>query len=101
MSARIVHTPAPGIYEMATGAFRVRVSVGNRARGGQQRETTFPTGTVLRKMKEWQTQTRALLLRTRAVPATGTLEADIPRYLEALTHKPAQARDRKYQLHAW
>jgi integrase/recombinase XerC len=52
-------------------------------------------------MKEWQTQTRALLLRTRAVPATGTLEADIPRYLEALTHKPAQARDRKYQLHAW
>jgi hypothetical protein len=49
-------------------------------------------------MKDWQTNKRAMLKRQRLVPATGTLEADIPRYLETLEHKPRLASDRKYQL---
>jgi hypothetical protein len=44
---------------------------------------------------------RATLMRQRLVPATGTLEADIPRYLDTLEHKPRLASDRKYQLDAW
>lgn len=86
---------------MESGGFRVRVSVGDWKRGGQQRDTTFRAGTAIRKMKDWQTNTRALLKRQQLVPATGTLEADIPRYLETLEHKPRLAADRKYQLDAW
>src|ERR1019366_4744593 len=101
MSQKIVQKIASGIYKMASGGFRVRVTVGDWTRGGQQRDTTFPTGTALRKMTGWQTQMRATLMRQKLVPATGTLEADIPRYLESLAHKPIQARDYKYQLAAW
>src|SRR5439155_2911905 len=98
---KIDETLAPGIYRMASGGFRVKVAFGDRKRGGQSRETTFKKGTALRKMTGWQTDTLAVLRRQCLVPATGTLEADIPRYLETLEHKPMQARDRKYQLEAW
>src|SRR5713101_626888 len=98
---KIVRRLAPGIYELESGGFRVRVAVGDWKRGGQQRDTTFPAGTALRKMKDWQTDKRAMLKRQRFVPATGTLEADIPRYLDTLEHKPRLASDRKYQLEAW
>ena len=101
MSQKIVRRIAPGIYELESGGFRVRVAVGDWKRGGQQRDTTFPAGTALRKMKDWQTDKRAMLKRQRFVPATGTLEADIPRYLESLEHQPRLASDRKYELEAW
>src|ERR1019366_9914635 len=101
MSQKIVQKIASGIYKMASGGFRVRVTVGDWKRGGQQRDTTFPAGTALRKMTGWQTQMRATLMRQRLVPATGTLEADIPRYLDTLAHKPRLTSDRKYQLEAW
>lgn len=101
MASRIAETIAAGIHRLETGAFRVKVSVGDRKRGGQTRETTFPKGTAQRTMTGWQTQQRAALMRQRLVPATGTLEADIPRYLETLEHKPALAKDCKYQLQAW
>src|SRR3954453_4842633 len=100
MSSKIIAKPASGIYQMETGAFRVRVSVGDRKRG-VSRETTFPKGTALRKMTDWQTHKRAALLRQRLVPATGTLEADIPRYLDTLTHKPDTKKDRKRELARW
>ena len=46
-------------------------------------------------MTGWQTDQRAELRRQRLVPATGTLEADISKYLETLKHKPKLARDRE------
>jgi integrase len=100
-SQKIVKRLATGIYEMESGGFLVKIAVGDRKRGGQQRYTTFPANTALRKMTSWQTQHRAVLMRQRLVPATGTLEADIPRYLDTLNHKPRLASDRKYQLTAW
>jgi site-specific recombinase XerD len=94
-------TLAPGIYRLRSGGFRVKVAVGDRKRGGQSSETTFPKGTALRKMVGWQTDERARLRRMSIVPATGTLKADIPRYLNTLAHKARLAKDRKYQLEAW
>jgi hypothetical protein len=46
---RIEERLAPGIYRIASGGFRVPVAVGDWKRGGQQRDTTFPAGTALRK----------------------------------------------------
>jgi site-specific recombinase XerD len=100
-SQKIVGTLAPGIYKLASGGFRVRVAVGRSKHGGMQRDTTFPKDTPLRKMTGWQTDTRAALRRQRLVPATGTLEADIPRYLDTLEHTPRLKSDRTYQLEAW
>jgi hypothetical protein len=93
MSQKRVQRLATGIYQMESGGFLVKVAVGDRHRGGQQRYTTFPAHTALRKMTDWQTTMRAMLMRQRLVPATGTLEADIPRYLKTLEHQPTQARD--------
>ena len=42
MSSKIQQTVAAGIYRLGSGAFRVKVAVGDRKRGGHQRETTFP-----------------------------------------------------------
>jgi hypothetical protein len=42
MSSKIQEKIAPRIYRLESGAFRVKVSLGNRARGGQTREKTFP-----------------------------------------------------------
>src|SRR5579864_680252 len=53
---------APGIHRLMNGSFRVRVATGDRQRGGQQRETTFPGGASIREMKAWQTTTKAELL---------------------------------------
>ena len=100
-SQKIVGTVAPGVYRLASGGFRVRVAIGHSKRGGVQRDTTFPKGTSLRKMTGWQTDTRATLRRQRLVPVTGTAEADIPRYLDTLTHNLRLKKDRKAQLNAW
>ena len=100
VSAKIIAKPAPGVYQMETGAFRVRVSIGDRKRG-VSRETTFPKGTALRKMTDWQTTQRAALLRQRLVPTTGTLQADIPRYLDTLANNPETKKDRKRELAHW
>lgn len=91
----------PGIYPLPNGGFRVKVAVGDRKRGGHQRETTFRKGTALRTMTDWQTQKRAALKRQRLVPATGTLQADIPRYIELKEAKLAFPNNRKYELAAW
>jgi hypothetical protein len=71
---------AAGIHRLMNGSFRVRVAVGDRKRGGQQKETTFSAGTGLREMKAWQIEQRAALRRERLVPARGTLASDIPTY---------------------
>jgi integrase len=98
---QVIDTLAPGIYELAHGGFRVTVSVGDRRRGGKRRDTTFPKGTALRDMVAWQNDNRADLRRQRIVPATGTLNADIPRYLDTLALKPRLQKDRRHQLQAW
>lgn len=92
----------PGIYVLANGAYRVKVSVGDRKRGGQTREKTFPPGTKVSTMTGWQTDQRAELRRMKLVPAKGTLEADIPKYIDKLNrNKPEQAKNRAYELAAW
>lgn len=91
----------PGIYPLPNGGFRVKVAVGDRKHGGQQRETTFPKRTALRTMTDWQTQTRAALKRQRLVPVTGTLEADAARYVETKATELAFPSNRKYELAAW
>lgn len=98
---KIVQRVAPGIYRLASGGFRVRVSVGDSKRGGQSRETTFPKNTLRRKMQGWQADTRATLRRQRIVPAMGTLEADVPRYLDALKRNVRLMTDRKSALQFW
>ena len=81
MGSKTQDIVAPGIHRLMNGSFRVRVAVGDRKRGGQQKETTFSPGTGLREMKAWQTRERAALLRQGLVPVRGTLEGDIPNYL--------------------
>jgi hypothetical protein len=101
MSSKIQQTVAPGIYRLGSGGFRVKVAVGDRKRGGHQRETTFPPNTGLREMKAWQTQERARLLRQGLVPARGTLEADLPAYLSKMKRKLAHADSREDEINAW
>lgn len=101
MSLPIKKTLAPGIYELKSGALRVKVAYGDRQHGGLARETSFPKGTSLREMQKWQTDTLAALHRQKLVPARGTLNADIPRYLDSLERNPALKNDRKSQLAAW
>ncbi len=84
MSSKIVETLGKGIYRTESGAVRVVVSKGDRKHGGRE-ETTFPAGTGLKEMKDWQTETRAMLLRQGTRVARGSLERDAEVYLE----KPA------------
>src|SRR5713226_1413637 len=101
MGSKIQDTVAPGIYRLETGSFRVKVGVGDMARGGRQRETAFPAGTSLREMKAWQTTTRAGLMREDIRPAKGTLEADAERYLDRVRHRLAHPDDRQHEVAAW
>jgi site-specific recombinase XerD len=101
MGAKIVDKLAPGIYRLASGAFRVKVAYGNRQRGGAQRETTFPAGTGIREMKGWQTQQRASLQRQTMLPVRGTLEADIPNYLLRVDAVLEFPKHRKYEIESW
>ena len=101
MASRIQQTIAPGIYRLGSGGFRVKVAVGDRKRGGHQRETTFPPNTGLREMKAWQTHERARLLRQGIVPARGTLEADLPTYLAKMKRKLAHVDSREDEINAW
>src|SRR5438105_2353777 len=81
MSSPITETVAPGVYRMESGAFRVRVSVGDRKHGGRTRETTFPKGTALRVMQKWQTLKRAAFDREQLRVVRGLLETDAATYL--------------------
>jgi site-specific recombinase XerC len=101
MSTKIHERVAPGIYRLASGGFRVKVAVGDRRRGGRQRETTFPADAGLREMKKWQTHERAKLLRQGIVPARGMLEADVPTYLSKMKRKLAFADSREDEINAW
>jgi len=92
---------APGIYRDDIGYAAV-VVVGS---GGQrqQREHRFPAATAMLKMRAWQDTTRATL-RARvaiAVPhTTGTLRADVSRYLPLVAHM-VSAADRARELGHW
>lgn len=79
----------------------MKVAVGDRGRGGRQRETTFPADAGLREMKAWQTHERARLLRQGIVPARGMLEADVPTYLSKMKRKLAFADSREDEIDAW
>jgi integrase/recombinase XerC len=79
----------------------VKVAVGDRRRGGRQRETTFPADAGLREMKKWQTHERAKLLRQGIVPARGMLEADVPTYLSKMKRKLAFADSREDEINVW
>lgn len=72
---------APGVYQTATGAYRVVARIGDRKTGPKPREKRFPAGTSLKRMVGWQTDTRADLRRTSLRPVLGTLAADVERYL--------------------
>ena len=89
MGSKTQDIVAPGIHRPVNGSFRVRVAVGDRKRGGQQKETAFSAGTGLREMKAWQTKERAAMLRQGLVPVRGTLEGDIPNYLARVKRKLA------------
>lgn len=91
----------PGIHKLPDGKFRVRVAYGTRKRGGVQKERTFPAGTGLKEMKEWQADTRADLKRADLRPAKGTLEADAPLYIEKVTKRLDFPEDRQSDLKAW
>jgi hypothetical protein len=70
--------PAPttiqkGIHKLASGKYRVRAAFGMRARGGMQRERTFPAGTGLWEMIEWQRRTRDDLKRACPPRVTATI----------------------------
>ena len=73
---------AQSIYRMDNGSYRVIARVGDRKTGQRQREKRFPRGTALRRMRVWQSDTRASLRRETLRPVLGTLAADVERYLE-------------------
>jgi integrase len=83
------------------GSFRVRVATGDRQRGGQQRETTFPGGASIRDMKAWQTTTKAELLRSGLIAASGTLESDLLRYMDRVRNRLAFPEKREDDVQSW
>jgi integrase len=101
MGSKIHERIAPGIYRLVNGSFRVKVGVGEMARGGRQRETAFPPGSSLREMKAWQTTTRAALLREDIRPAKGTLAADIDGYVERVRGRMPSWKARRSDLKNW
>ena len=101
MGSKIVEPIAPAIYLLENGSFRVKAAVGDRSRGGRQKEKTFPKGTSLRQMKVWQSDQRSALRRTDLRPAKGTLAADVERYLALKKPALVSFKDREYDLRAW
>lgn len=77
---------ATGVWAFPT-RYRVIAAVGAR-----QRETSFPLGTDLDDMLAWQLDTKAELLRDHPTASTGTLAADVPRFLSTVS----QAKTREY-----
>lgn len=101
MGSPIVKKTDEGIYELASGAFRVTVAVGDRARGGRSREKHFPTDTGVKVMKAWQDEQRAALRREDLRPALGTLNADVPGYLVTVDTRLEHPGSRKHEIDAW
>ncbi len=79
---KVESVPAPGIYRMDNGSYRVIARVGDRRTGPRPKEKRFPAGTALRVMKRWQEDRRSELRREELRPVRGTLTADVERYLE-------------------
>jgi integrase len=91
---------AQGIYEDASG-LAATVSVGS-GKDKLQREKRFPAGTGLKKMKDWQDETRVALRHALKAPARGTLAAKLPKYVEIVKPLiPASWKDRERDLNAW
>jgi integrase/recombinase XerC len=90
-----------GIYQLASGRYRVTVSVGDRARGGRTREKQFPPDAGIKTMKAWQHEQRAALRREDLRPALGTLNADIPGYLATVENRLEHPGSRKHEIDAW
>lgn len=88
-----------GIYQTAKG-WRVVACIGRGK--GKRTETTFPKGTALRTMRQWQEDARRDL---RATPraATGSLQADLEVYLpiKQATMPPAGFRERTRLMGLW
>jgi len=85
---------APGIYTDHYGlSSTVKV-------GTVQRERRFTEGTKLLTIRGWQDEVRAQL---RKLPAeqSGTLQADVARYLVAVEPTLASFADRKRHVEAW
>ena len=85
---------APGIYRDQYGlSSTVKV-------GTIQRERRVPEGTKLLAIRSWQDEVRAQL---RKLPAeqSGTLQADVARYLEAIQPTLVSFADRRRHLEAW
>lgn len=66
--------------------YRVRARVGRR-----DRERRFPLGTPLATMQAWQLRARAALLSETPTVATGTLAADVPRFLATVASPKTRA----------
>ena len=98
---KIASTPAPGIYRMDNGSFRVIARVGDRKTGPSPREKRFPKGTALRAMKRWQEDRRAELRRQDLRPARGTLADDVEQYLNLVRPRLVSFKDREYDVRQW
>lgn len=100
MGSRIVERAAEGIYRLASGAYRVKVGVGDKARGGRSPEKQFPAGAHLKTMKAWRDEQRAALRREGLVPARGTLNADIPADLDRVRRRLDYPGSREDEINA-
>lgn len=89
---------ASGIYKDAHG-YEASVKVGSGA-AARTRAKRFPRDTGLRTMRQWQDAVR-VALRLAAPPVrSGTLRADVPRYLKLVAGMPSLDA-RRAELEAW
>ena len=98
---KIESVPAPGIYRMDNGSYRVIARVGDRRTGPRPKEKRFPAGTALRRMKRWQEDQRAELRRQDLRPARGTLAEDVEHYLPLVKPRLVSFKDRQHDLRQW
>lgn len=91
---------AKGIWEDEHG-LAATVSVGS-GKDKLQREKRYDRGTLLKKMKDWQDETKVVLRQALKAPARGTLAAKLPTYVEIVKPLiPASWKDRQRDLKAW
>lgn len=101
MGALISRRIAKGIYALKNGKFRVKAAWGDRKKGGRQTERTFESSATVKEMKRWRDDAIADIRRLAIVPVKGTLEADVPLYLDKVASTLQHPKNRRYEINAW
>lgn len=91
---------AEGVYQSSKSTVAAKVQVGSGEHALVE-EKPFPIGTPNKEIQAWRDAKRVELRKLVPVIARGTIESEIPTYLERAAKRPASLPAKKSEMNAW